>query len=85
MFARRSMRAREWRVRKEEERMEQAIISGVAHDTSEAKVTIRGVPDRPGVAARVFRPLADAGVNIDMIVQNVSAAGRTDISFTVPA
>jgi aspartate kinase len=71
-------------VRKEEERMEQAIISGVAHDTSEAKVTIRGVPDRPGVAARVFRPLADAGVNIDMIVQNVSAAGRTDISFTVP-
>ena len=63
-------------VRKEEERMEQAIISGVAHDTSEAKVTIRGVPDRPGVAARVFRPLADAGVNIDMIVQNVSAAGR---------
>jgi aspartate kinase len=71
-------------VRKEEERMEKAIISGVAHDTSEAKVTILGVPDRPGVAARVFRPLADAGVNIDMIVQNVSAAGRTDISFTVP-
>ncbi len=71
-------------VRKEEERMEQAIISGVAHDTSEAKVTIMGVPDRPGVAARVFRPLADAGVNIDMIVQNVSAEGRTDISFTVP-
>ena len=71
-------------VRKEEERMEQAIISGVAHDTTEAKVTILGVPDRPGVAARVFRPLADAGVNIDMIVQNVSAAGRTDISFTVP-
>jgi len=71
-------------VRREEERMEQAIISGVAHDTSEAKVTIIGVPDRPGIAARVFRPLADAGVNIDMIVQNVSAEGRTDISFTVP-
>ena len=51
--------------------MEQAIISGIAHDTSEAKVTISGVPDRPGIAARVFRPLADAGVNIDMIVQNV--------------
>jgi aspartate kinase len=72
-------------VRREEERMmEKAIISGVAHDTSEAKVTISGVPDRPGVAARVFRPLADAGVNIDMIVQNVSVAGRSDISFTVP-
>jgi aspartate kinase len=71
-------------VRKEDEQMEQAIISGVAHDTSEAKVTIAGVPDRPGIAARVFRPLADAGVNIDMIVQNVSADGRTDISFTLP-
>jgi aspartate kinase len=47
-------------------------------------VTILGVPDRPGIAARVFRPLADEGVNIDMIVQNVSAAGRTDISFTCP-
>ena len=64
--------------------MEQAIIGGIAHDTSEAKVTILGVPDRPGIAARVFRPLADAGVNIDMIVQNVSAAGHTDISFTLP-
>ena len=64
--------------------MEQAIISGIAHDTSEAKVTISGVPDRPGIAARVFRPLADAGVNIDMIVQNVSEAGHTDISFTLP-
>ncbi len=71
-------------VRAEGERMEQAIIAGIAHDTSEAKVTILGVPDRPGIAARVFRPLADAGVNIDMIVQNVSAAGHTDISFTLP-
>ncbi len=69
---------------KEGEGMEQPIISGIAHDTSEAKVTISGVPDRPGVAARVFRPLADAGVNIDMIVQNVSEAGHTDITFTVP-
>ncbi|MFN8188314.1 MAG: aspartate kinase [Gaiellales bacterium] len=67
-----------------EEDMEQPIISGIAHDTSEAKVTIYGVPDRPGIAARVFRPLADANVNIDMIVQNVSAAGHTDITFTVP-
>ena len=69
---------------KEEDMLEQAIISGVAHDTGEAKVTIRAVPDRPGVAGRMFRPLADAGINIDMIVQNVSAAGHTDISFTLP-
>ena len=69
---------------KEEDVLEQAIISGIAHDSSEAKVTILGVPDKPGVAGRVFRPLADAGINIDMIVQNVSAAGRSDISFTLP-
>jgi aspartate kinase len=71
-----------WVVKEEE--MEQPIISGIAHDTSEAKVTVSGVPDRPGVAARVFRALADAGVNVDMIVQNVSEAGHTDITFTVP-
>ena len=67
-----------------ESTMEQAIVSGVAHDTSEAKVTVHGVPDRPGVAAAVFEPLAEAGVNVDMIVQNVSTAGVTDVSFTVP-
>jgi aspartate kinase len=71
-------------VREEDERMEQAIISGIAHDTSEAKVTIVGVPDKPGIAARVFRALADEVVNVDMIVQNVSSQGHTDISFTVP-
>jgi aspartate kinase len=66
--------------------MEQAIISGVAHDKSEAKVTIVGVPDRTGVAARIFQAIADNDINVDMIVQNVSAAatGLTDISFTVP-
>jgi aspartate kinase len=64
--------------------MEDAIISGVTHDVSEAKITIEQVPDRPGVAASVFRALADDGVNVDMIVQNVSTAGHTDISFTVP-
>jgi aspartate kinase len=66
--------------------MEQAIISGIAHDKSEAKITIVGVPDRAGVAARIFQAIADADVNIDMIVQNVSAAatGLTDISFTLP-
>ena len=66
--------------------MEQAIISGIAHDRSEAKITIVGVPDRTGVAARIFQAIADVDVNIDMIVQNVSAAatGLTDISFTLP-
>jgi len=68
----------------QEELMEQPIISGIALDTSEAEATILAVPDRPGIAARVFRALADAGVNVDMIVQNVSAAGHTDISFTLP-
>jgi aspartate kinase len=71
---------------KEEAGMEQAIISGVAHDRSEAKVTVVGVPDVVGQAAKIFRAIADAGINIDMIVQNISAAttGRTDISFTLP-
>lgn len=64
--------------------MEQAIISGIAHDTSEAKVTVRGVPDQPGVAAELFEPMAAEGINVDMIVQNVSQEGSTDISFTVP-
>ena len=65
--------------------MEKAIIRAVVPDTSQAKVTIAGVPDEPGVAARLFRTLADADVNVDMIVQNVSAHGdHTDISFTVP-
>jgi aspartate kinase len=71
-------------VKEADETMEQAIISGVTHDTSEAKVTVRDVPDRPGVAAEVFGRLADANVNVDMIIQNVSEAGTTDISFTTP-
>jgi aspartate kinase len=68
------------------DQMEQAIISGVAHDRSEAKITVVGVPDKPGEAATIFRALAGAEINIDMIVQNISAAatGRTDISFTLP-
>lgn len=69
-----------------DKKVEQAIISGVAHDTSEAKITVVGVPDKPGEAAAIFRTIADAQVNIDMVVQNVSAAatGLTDISFTLP-
>ncbi|MGI8335033.1 aspartate kinase [Actinomadura scrupuli] len=67
--------------------MENAIISGVAHDRSEAKITVVGVPDKVGEAATIFTILSDAEINLDMIVQNVSAAstGRTDISFTLPA
>jgi aspartate kinase len=70
----------------EGEPMEQPIISGVAHDPGEAKITVVGVPDKVGEAARIFRAIAAASINIDMIVQNVSAAatGRTDISFTLP-
>ncbi|MCX5405688.1 aspartate kinase [Streptomyces sp. NPDC006487] len=69
-----------------DEPVEHAIISGVAHDVSEAKITVVGVPDKPGEAAAIFRAIADAEINIDMIVQNVSAAstGLTDISFTLP-
>lgn len=68
----------------EEPSMEQAIISAVTHDTSEAKITVAGLPDHPGIAARLFRALAERGVNVDMIVQNVSEHGVTDISFTAP-
>ncbi|HZX39393.1 MAG TPA: aspartate kinase [Streptomyces sp.] len=69
-----------------DQQMEHAIISGVAHDVSEAKVTVVGVPDKPGEAAAIFRTIADAEINIDMVVQNVSAAttALTDISFTLP-
>jgi aspartate kinase len=70
-------------VKSEDEIMEKAIISAVTHDFDEAKVTVIGVPDRPGVAARLFGALADANVNVDMIIQNVSEQARTDISFTV--
>ena len=68
----------------EDPAMEDALIRAVQADPSEAKVTVTGVPDRPGVAAALFRALADADVNVDMIVQNVSEGGVTDISFTVP-
>lgn len=71
-------------VTEEEPDMEQAIVSAVTHDSSEVKVTISGVTDQPGVAAKLFRTLADLAVNVDMIVQNVSTKGATDISFTIP-
>ncbi len=65
--------------------MEQPIISGVAHDTSEGKLVIRGVPDKPGVAAQIFTAFADVNINVDMIVQNVGDDGTTDISCTLPS
>jgi aspartate kinase len=72
-------------IREEDERMmEKAIISAVTHDATEAKITVVGVPDKPGMASAIFRPLSDVGANVDMIVQNVSHSGRTDMSFTVP-
>jgi aspartate kinase len=72
-------------ITEEESDMEDAIVSGVVGDASEAKITISSVPDQPGVAARIFRSLASADINVDMIVQNVSEAGNTDISFTLPS
>jgi len=71
-------------VTNEEASMEDPIISGVVTDMTEAKVTVFGVPDRPGISAAMFEPLADANVNVDMIVQNTSTEGTTDISFTMP-
>ena len=71
-------------IREEDPTMEQPIISAVISDSSEAKITVTGVADKPGIAARLFRALADSHVNVDMIVQNVSVHGVTDISFTVP-
>lgn len=69
---------------KEHTDLEQAVVNAVTHDTSEAKVTVSGVSDQPGIAARMFTVLAESGINVDMIVQNTSDHGRTDISFTVP-
>lgn len=71
-------------VQEEDPSMEQAVVTAVTHDVSEAKVTVARVPDRPGIAARLFRALAEAHVNVDTIVQNTSVEGTTDISFTVP-
>lgn len=71
-------------IKQEDERMEKALISGVTHDTTEAMIRIRGVPDQPGVAARIFGDIAAEAINVDMIVQNVSDQGKTDVSFTMP-
>ncbi len=72
------------RVSKEDSTMERAEISGVAYNRDEAKVTIKGIPDQPGIAAAVFGPVAEADINVDVIVQNISEDGLTDLTFTVP-
>ncbi|MFZ6006796.1 MAG: aspartate kinase [Nitrospirota bacterium] len=72
-------------VTKEDEDMEKVVVSGIAHDVNQAKITVMGVPDKPGIAARLFKGIADANIVVDMIVQNISSDGKaTDISFTVP-
>jgi aspartate kinase len=68
----------------EDEKMEQAIISGIAYSRDEAKITVMGVPDRPGIAYAILGPIADANIDVDMIIQNASVDGMTDFSFTVP-
>jgi aspartate kinase len=68
----------------EEKQMENVLVSGVAVEKNEAKVTLLGVPDRPGIAAKIFRPMSQANIIVDMIIQNISDAGRTDLTFTVP-
>ena len=71
-------------VTEEDETMERAAITGVAYNRDEAKITIRGIPDHPGIATRVFSPVAEASINVDVIVQNTSEEGHSDITFTVP-
>lgn len=71
-------------VTREDEAMERVVVSGVTYNKNEAKITIVGVPDRPGVAARIFGPIAGANINVDMIIQNIGSHGLTDLSFTIP-
>ncbi|MGQ0679253.1 MAG: aspartate kinase [Actinomycetota bacterium] len=71
-------------VKQEEESMEKALVTGVAHDSNEAMIRIVGVPDQPGIAAKIFSDVARENINVDMIVQNVSQDGKTDVSFTIP-
>jgi aspartate kinase len=68
----------------EEKQMEEVVVAGVTAARDEAKVTLIGVPDKPGIAAQIFKPLSEASIVVDMIIQNISDAGRTDLTFTVP-
>jgi aspartate kinase len=67
----------------EDSKMEQPVVSGIMYDKNQAKITLKEVPDQPGIAANIFEPLADAGLSVDMIIQNISAEGHTDLSFTL--
>jgi aspartate kinase len=67
----------------EDKDMEEAVVSGIAYDKNEAKITLVKIPDKPGIAAKLFKPLTDANINVDMIVQNISTEGNTDLTFTV--
>jgi aspartate kinase len=69
----------------ENHEMEKVLVSGITLDKNESKITVRGVPDQPGLAATIFGTLADANINVDMIIQNISASGETDVTFTVPS
>jgi aspartate kinase len=64
--------------------MEQLVVSGVTHDLNQARITLKKVPDQPGIAAKIFSPIAEAGILVDMIIQNTRAGGQTDLTFTVP-
>jgi aspartate kinase len=64
--------------------MERLVVSGVTHDKNQARITLKKVPDQPGVAAKIFSPIADSGIVVDMIIQNTRAGGQTDLTFTVP-
>ena len=64
--------------------MERLVVSGVTHDKNQARITLKKVPDQPGVAAKIFTPIADSGIVVDMIIQNTRAGGQTDLTFTVP-
>ncbi|MFO7716875.1 aspartate kinase [Desulfosarcina sp.] len=68
----------------EDSGMEQLVVSGVTHDLNQARITLKKVPDQPGIAAKIFSPIAEAGILVDMIIQNTRAAGQTDLTFTVP-
>jgi aspartate kinase len=68
---------------KEDEEMEKVVVSGITYNKNESKIAVVRVPDRPGIAARLFRPLTEQGINVDMIVQNISHDGHTDLTFTV--
>jgi aspartate kinase len=68
----------------EDSGMEQLVVSGVTHNKDEARITLKKVPDQPGIAAKIFSPVSEAGILVDMIIQNTRAGGETDLTFTVP-